>query len=213
MVKVNVAGHGVVEISSDEYQGNIHEFLKKIFSKIRPGLTTEDYNNKYRGKWTLITLDGRLLSPGVRTRGHEELTSEQIKDIIEESSRLRLVIAPLPLRAKKNEEVIELEDKITQMKSDMLTTGIDKTKSITKAKDKIEQIMKKQPAFVFGKVKILPQLTLSLKPPTEKTKKWSLKINEGPYIQKSGKKKRKNTQKRKKRKNTRKKKQRTSKRK
>jgi len=95
----------------------------------------------------------------------------------------------------------------------MLTTGIDKTKGITKAKDKIEQIMKKQPAFVFGKVKILPQLTLSLKPPTEKTKKWSLKINEGPYIQKSGKKKRKNTQKRKKRKNTRKKKQRTSKRK
>ena len=150
MVKVNVTGFGVVEIDSGEYKGekesDIHDFLKKIFQKIKPG---SSYENSFKGKFSLSTRDGIQLSERINTRGLDNLSPKEIKDIIKKSNYLNLVYAPLALRPKKTPEIIELEKTIAKLEGKS-----NNSKEITQAKNKIKDILNKQSAFVAGRVQI-----------------------------------------------------------
>ena len=150
MVKVNVSGFGVVEIDSGEYKGekesDIHNFLKKIFQKIKPG---SSYENNFKGKFSLSTRDGIQLSERINTRGLDNLSPKEIKDIIKKSNYLNLVYAPLALRPKKTPEIIELEKTIAKLEEKS-----NNSKEITQAKNKIKDILNKQSAFVAGRVQI-----------------------------------------------------------
>ena len=116
MVKVNVSGFGVVEIDSGEYKGekesDMHDFLKKIFQKIKPG---SSYEKSFKGKFSLSTRDGIQLSERINTRGLDNLSPKEIKGIIRKSNYLNLVYAPLSLRPKKTQEVIDLEETIAKL--------------------------------------------------------------------------------------------------
>ena len=155
MVKVNVTGFGVVEINAGEYKGekesDIHDFLKKIFQKIKPG---SSYEKVFKGKFSLLARDGTQLSSRIHTRGLKDLSPQEIKDIIKKSNNLNLVYAPLPLRPEKTPEVTELKNKITRLQEEGLKTGSNRSKEITKAKDKLKNILSKQTAFVGSLVKI-----------------------------------------------------------
>ena len=150
MVKVNVTGFGVVEIDSGEYKGekesDIHDFLKKIFQKIKPG---SSYENSFKGKFSLSTRDGIQLSERINTRGLDNLSPKEIKGIIRKSNYLNLVYAPLSLRPKKTPEIIELEKTIAKLEEKS-----NNSKAITQAKNKIKDILNKQSAFVAGRVQI-----------------------------------------------------------
>ena len=156
MIRVDVPGGGSVEINPEEYTGDIHDFLRKIFKRIIPNLTEETYNNKYRGKFSLITLDGRLLSPGVKTKGQKELSPEDIKNIINDSSRLRILVATLPLRPKKDEQIIQLENDISQMKEELKVCKTLNQK-IEETEKELELLLKKKPSFVQGGVEIVEE--------------------------------------------------------
>tara|TARA_Y100001936_G_C15895585_1_gene570427 strand:- start:20 stop:880 length:861 start_codon:yes stop_codon:yes gene_type:complete len=154
MLKVYVSNFGPVDIDGKEYKGekesDMHDFLKKIIKKIRPGLSNEDYNDKYKGKFSLSTKDGRQLSSRIDTKGLKPLSPPEIKEIIKKSSNLNLQYAPLPLRAKKTPEVIKLEDKITRLQNDGLKTN----EEIKKAMGELKVLLSKLPAFVGGEVEI-----------------------------------------------------------
>ena len=150
MVKVNVTGFGVVEIDSGEYKGekesDMHDFLKKIFQKIKPG---SSYEKSFKGKFSLSTRDGIQLSERINTRGLDNLSPKEIKGIIRKSNYLNLVYAPLSLRPKKTPEIIELEKTIAKLEEKS-----NNSKAITQAKNKIKDILNKQSAFVAGRVQI-----------------------------------------------------------
>ena len=150
MVKVNVTGFGVVEINAGEYKGekesDMHDFLKKIFQKIKPG---SSYEKSFNGKFSLSTRDGIQLSERINTRGLDNLSPKEIKGIIRKSNYLNLVYAPLSLRPKKTPEIIELEKTIAKLEEKS-----NNSKGITQAKNKIKDILNKQSAFVAGRVQI-----------------------------------------------------------
>ena len=150
MLKVHVSNFGPVDIDGKEYKGkkesDMHDFLKKIFQKIKPG---SSYEKSFKGKFSLSTRDGIQLSERINTRGLDNLSPKEIKGIIRKSNYLNLVYAPLSLRPKKTPEIIELEKTIAKLEEKS-----NNSKGITQAKNKIKDILNKQSAFVAGRVQI-----------------------------------------------------------
>ena len=136
MVKIEFEGK-IIDINPEEYNGNMDDFLKKIFKKWNPILSDTFYETKLKGKFLLKTRDGIQLNSGVRWRGQDILTKQDIDDILKNRGRLTLTPAPMPSQPKKDENIIHLEEKVSQMKKEMANHGIDHSKEISQLEKKI----------------------------------------------------------------------------
>ena len=157
MVKVEVESLGVIEIDPQEYTGDMHEFLKKIFRKKMPKLTDEMYDKKVKGKFILRTKDGVQLSEGVQWKDQIVLSQQEKSNIIHDRHRLVLSSAPMANTPQDDEETIKLKNKIKEMKDTMSKTGVDISKDITKAEKELEDIYNSKSAFVQNNVVYVPK--------------------------------------------------------
>ncbi len=157
MVKVEVESLGVIEIDPQEYTGDMHEFLKKIFRKKMPKLTDEMYDKKVKGKFILRTKDGVQLSEGVQWKDQIVLSQQEKSNIIHDRHRLVLSSAPMANTPQDDEETIKLKNKIKEMKDTMSKTGVDRSKDITKAEKELEDIYNSKSAFVQNNVVYVPK--------------------------------------------------------
>ena len=157
MVKVEVESLGVIEIDPQEYTGDMHEFLKKIFRKKMSKLTDEMYDKKVKGKFILRTKDGVQLSEGVQWKDQIVLSQQEKSNIIHDRHRLVLSSAPMANTPQDDEETIKLKNKITEMKDTMSKTGIDHSKGITKAEKELEDIYNSKASFVQNNVVYVPK--------------------------------------------------------
>ena len=157
MVKVQVESLGVIEIDPQEYTGDMHEFLKKIFRKKMPKLTDEMYDKKVKGKFILRTKDGVQLSEGVQWKDQIVLSQQEKSNIIHDRHRLVLSSAPMANTPQDDEETIKLKNKIKEMKDTMSKTGVDRSKDITKAEKELEDIYNSKASFVQNNVVYVPK--------------------------------------------------------
>ena len=119
MVYVKVIGLGpakTVQVDNNSYDGNIHNFIEKIYKKALPNLTKEKLK-KLKGKFALSSKPGQILSMGI---DQKKMSKDKIKSIIDNSVSLTLNYAPLP----------------TQGKDAAFVQGIIKVKSKSKSKSR-----------------------------------------------------------------------------
>ena len=119
MVYVKVIGLGpakTVQVDNNSYDGNIHNFIEKIYKKALPNLTNEKLK-KLKGKFALSSKPGQILSMGI---DQKKMSKDKIKSIIDNSVSLTLNYAPLP----------------TQGKDAAFVQGIIKVKSKSRSKSK-----------------------------------------------------------------------------
>ena len=119
MVYVKVIGLGpakTVQVDNNSYDGNIHNFIEKIYKKALPNLTKEKLK-KLKGKFALSSKPGQILSMGI---DQKKMSKGKIKSIIDNSVSLTLNYAPLP----------------TQGKDAAFVQGIIKVKSKSRSKSK-----------------------------------------------------------------------------
>ncbi len=119
MVYVKVIGLGpakTVQVDNNSYDGNIHNFIEKIYKKALPNLTKEKLK-KLKGKFALSSKPGQILSMGI---DQKKMSKDKIKSIIDNSVSLTLNYAPLP----------------TQGKDAAFVQGIIKVKSKSRSKSK-----------------------------------------------------------------------------
>ena len=119
MVYVKVIGLGpakTVQVDNNSYDGNIHNFIEKIYKKALPNLTKEKLQ-KLKGKFALSSKPGQILSMGI---DQKKMSKDKIKSIIDNSVSLTLNYAPLP----------------TQGKDAAFVQGIIKVKSKSRSKSK-----------------------------------------------------------------------------
>lgn len=152
MVKIEFEGK-LIEINPEEYTGNMDEFLKKIIKKWNPFLSDTFYETKLKGKFLLKTRDGIQLNSGIRWRGQNILSKQDIDDILKNRGRLTLSPAPMANTPEKDKIILGLEEKVSQMKEEMINHGIDHSKEISQLEKEIDNSLKKKSAFVQGNVK------------------------------------------------------------
>ena len=119
MVYVKVIGLGpakTIQVDNNSYDGNIHNFIEKIYKKALPNLTKEKLK-KLKGKFALSSKPGQILSMGI---DQKKMSKDKIKSIIDNSVSLTLNYAPLP----------------TQGKDAAFVQGIIKVKSKSRSKSK-----------------------------------------------------------------------------
>ena len=99
MVYVKVIGLGpakTVQVDNNSYDGNIHNFIEKIYKKALPNLTKEKLQ-KLKGKFALSSKPGQILSMGI---DQKKLSKDKVKSIIDNAFSLTLNYAPLPTQGK-----------------------------------------------------------------------------------------------------------------
>ena len=100
MVYVKVIGLGpaakTVQVDNNEYDGNIHNFIEKIYKKVIPNITKETLQI-LKGKFALSSKQGDILSMGI---DQKKLSKTKIKNIIDNALELRLNYAPLPTKGE-----------------------------------------------------------------------------------------------------------------
>tara|TARA_B100000900_G_C20578260_1_gene716277 strand:+ start:1145 stop:1669 length:525 start_codon:yes stop_codon:yes gene_type:complete len=145
MVYVKVIGLGpakTVQVDNNSYDGNIHNFIEKIYKKALPNLTKEKLK-KLKGKFALSSKPGQILSMGI---DQKKMSKDKIKSIIDNSVSLTLNYAPLPTQGKDAAFV----QGIIKVKSKSKSKSRSKSKSKSKSKSDSLRTKKLKKEFLDG---------------------------------------------------------------
>jgi len=145
MVYVKVIGLGpakTIQVDNNSYDGNIHNFIEKIYKKALPNLTKEKLK-KLKGKFALSSKPGQILSMGI---DQKKMSKDKIKSIIDNSVSLTLNYAPLPTQGKDAAFV----QGIIKVKSKSKSKSRSKSKSKSKSKSDSLRTKKLKKEFLDG---------------------------------------------------------------